>query len=470
MALEIAASHLENVAEQPVRAEPPADVRRTLLSQPLPEDGKSPEEILKFFEQYVLPHSRGNGHPGFMGWVMAPPAHMAVITEMPGAAMNTPCGGGNQSATYLEWNTIRWIKELLGYNAAGSHGIFVSGGSMANLTGIAAARHAAAQRAGWDMRRDGMRGAPDFRIYASSEVHLCVTKAAELMGLGRGAIVTIGTDDRYRMNVAELGSVIERDLNEGATPFCVVGNAGTVSTGAVDDLAAISALCQRHNLWFHIDGAYGAFATVDPERADLFRGMENADSIALDPHKWLSVPFDCGCILARSGQALRDCFSLIPPVIRQVNVAEDDLGAPHEYSFQLSRAFRALKVWASLAHVGARAFRATVQRQNAMAAELSATVEQAKDLELMAPTVLTIVCFRYVPASFGADTERVNELNRKIVAALQDEGRVYPSSTELNGRFAIRANIFHYATDQRDVNELLTSVRRHGAELASAGG
>ena len=466
MAIDVAARHLETVTERPIQPVPPKDVKDRLLNQPLPEEGQSPEDILSFLERHVMPHSRGNGHPGFMGWVISPPAHMAVLTELPSTAMDTTCGGGHQSATYLEWCAIRWIKELLGYNSPGSHGLFVSGGSMANMTAIAAARHAAAVRVGWEMRRDGMRGAPDFTVYASHEAHACLTKAVELMGLGSGAIRSIGTDDDYRIDIEELKSTIEKDVREGSVPFCVIGSAGTVNTGAVDDLAALADLCVEHELWFHVDGAYGAFGVVDPGRADLFRGLERADSLALDPHKWLSVPFDCGCVLVRDGQTLRDCFSLIPAVIRQVGVRDDDLGAPHEYGFQLSRSFRALKVWSTLSHVGAKAFRATVSRQNAMAADLAHVVEQADDLELLAPTSLSIVCFRYAPLAVAGDEERLNALNKEIVTLLQAEGRVYPSNTELGGRFAIRANIFHYAADRSDLDALVQGVRRHGEALS----
>lgn len=467
VALDIAAKHLQTVAKKPIQPMPPEEVKEQILNLPLPEQGRSPEDILKFLEKHILPYSRGNGHPGFMGWVISPPAHMAILTELPGVALDTPCGGGAQSATYLEWCAIGWIKQLLRFDIPGSHGLFVSGGSMANLTGIAAARHAACRRRGWNMRRDGMRGAPELTLYASGETHACVTRAAELMGMGNSCLRFVGTDGRYRMNLKELEQAIEADIARGAVPFCVVGNAGTVNTGAVDDLDAIAELCGRYNLWFHVDGAYGAFGAVDPARAHLFRGMERADSIALDPHKWLSVPFDCGCVLVRDERNLRECFSLVPAVIRQEELSDEDLGAPHEYSFQLSRAFRALKVWSTLSHVGVSGLRATISRQNALAAELSATIQRSGDLELLAPTSLSIVCFRYAPPGFAHNASRLNELNRQIVNALQSAGRVYPSSTELDGRFAIRANLFHYAVDREDVDALIAGVRRHGERLVS---
>ncbi len=339
-ALEIAARHLETVANQPIKPMPDAKVRQAILDQPLPREGQAPEDILAFMEHQIMPHARGNGNPGFMGWVISPPAHMAVLTELPGVAMDSPCGGGH-GATFLELTAIRWIKEMLGYDHPDSYGLFVSGGSMANLTALAAARHAAARKLGWNMRRDGMRNAPDFVVYTSRETHACVTKSMELMGMGHDAIRLIDTDDHYRMKIKMLREQIERDIEDGRVPFCVVASAGTVNTGAIDDLNAVADLCGQHGLWFHVDGAYGAFGALDPTKAEAFSGMTRADSIALDPHKWLSVPFDCGCVLVRDEKNLRDCFSLIPAYLRGNEAFGDGLGSPHEYSFQLTRAFRA---------------------------------------------------------------------------------------------------------------------------------
>tara|TARA_Y100001934_G_scaffold283395_1_gene402785 strand:- start:45 stop:1520 length:1476 start_codon:yes stop_codon:yes gene_type:complete len=466
MALDIASRHLESVAERPINPKPSKATQMVIQDQPLPQDGMTPEAILGFLEDNILPHARGNGHPGFMGWVISPPAHMAVLTELPGVAMDSPCGGGGQGATYLEWCVIRWIRELLGYDAPESHGLLVSGGSMANLTALAAARHATAKRLGWDMRRDGMRNAPDFTLYTSSETHACVTKSAELMGLGRNAIRNIDVNYNYHIDINALAEEIKKDIKEGKVPLCVVGSAGTVNTGAIDDLEALADLCEDKGIWFHVDGAYGAFGAIDPSKRDIFNGMTRADSIALDPHKWLSVPFDCGCVVVKDRANLRDCFSLIPAYIRSAEDIGDDLGSPHEYSFQLSRAFRALKVWSTLSHIGARGFRETVSRHNAMAAELAETVERAEDMELLAPTELSIVCFRYAPPALADDDDRLNAINRSIIRRLQAEGRVHPSHTELNGAFAIRANIFHYASDQSDLDALIDGVRRLGEDEA----
>ncbi len=463
--IELAARHLETVVELPIRPVPPEEVKSQLLDQPLPREGRSPEDMLAFLEQNMMPYSRGNGHPGYMGWVISPPAHMAVLTDLLGAAIDTNCGGGHPTATWLERCAIRWIKALLGYESPGSHGLLVSGGSMASLTAIAAARYAATRRAGWDIRQQGLCGGPDLVLYASRETHSCITKAVELMGMGQNAIRFVETDEQYGIELDALDAAVEEDIRGGRVPFCIVGNAGTANTGAVDNMAALADICERHGIWLHVDGSYGAFGVMDPQCANLFAGMERADSIALDPHKWLSTPFDCGCVLVRDRHVLRECFSLISPLIRQVGMDSDDLGAQHEYGLELSRSFRALKVWSVLSHVGVDGFRDTIIRQNAMAADLADYVQQSDELELLAPTVLSVVCFRYVPPTLDADDGRLNALNREIVVKLQAEGRVYPSSTELEGRFAIRANIFHYAADRSDVDALIQGVRRYGNEL-----
>ena len=463
--IEIAARHLETVVELPIRPVPPEEVKQQLLEQPLPLEGRSPADMLAFLEQNLMPYARGNGHPGYMGWVISPPAHMAILTDLLGAAIDTNCGGGHPAATWLERCAIRWIKALLGYESPDSHGLLVSGGSMANLNAIAAARYAAARRADWDIREQGMCGGPDLVLYASRETHSCVTKAVELMGMGQRAIRFLDTDEQYRIDLDALESAVAEDFRDGRVPFCIVGNAGTANTGAVDNLAALADICEKHDIWLHVDGSYGAFGVMDPRRADLFAGMDRADSIALDPHKWLSTPFDCGCVLVRDRHILRDCFSLMSPLIRQVGMDTDDLGAQHEYGLELSRSFRALKVWSVLSHVGVEGFRDTISRQNTMAADLADYVEQSDDLELLAPPVLSVVCFRYVPPDLDADEERLNALNKDIVVKLQAEGRVYPSSTELEGRFTIRANIFHYAADRSDVDTLIEDVRRYGGEL-----
>ena len=467
--VELANRHLREVMERPIAPNPAPDERRLLLDQPLPAAGADPDAILDFARDHILTHPRGNGHPGFYGWVISPPAHMPVLTEMLAAAMNAACGGGEHGAILLEMCVIRWIKELMGFDQSGAHGILVSGGSMASLTALAAARHRAAARLGWDIRADGLQAGPRLTLYAGGEVHACVKKSTELMGLGHRALRRIGTDTNFHVDLKELEQRIENDKKDGFVPFCVVGSAGTVNTGAVDDLDGLADIAERHGLWLHVDGAYGAFGALDPERSERFAGMARADSLALDPHKWMAVPIECGCTLVRDAANLRDAFSLIPPYIRVDGAyGIEGMGAPMEYGFQLTRGFRAFKVWSTLMHIGRDGLAQTVARHNRLAYYLKGLIQADGNLELLAPVELSIVCFRYAPADLTGDEKRLNELNKAILARLQADGESYPSQTLLGDRFAIRANIMHYATNERHIDRLVEQVLAIGLELRGA--
>jgi len=461
--------YLRDVMERPIEPDPPPAQCRLLLDQPLPATGTDPDAILDFARDHILPYARGNGHPGFFGWVISPPAHMPVLTEMLSAAMNVACGGGEHGAILLEHCVIRWIRELMGFDQPGGHGILVSGGSMASLTALAAARHRAAVKAGWDIRADGLQGGPRFTLYAGGEVHACVRKSAELMGLGHKALRSIGTDPDFHIDLNELEQQIEKDKKNGFTPFCIVGNAGTVNTGSVDDLDGLADIAARHDMWFHVDGAYGAFGALDPAQGARFAGMTRADSLALDPHKWMAVPIECGCTLVKDGANLRDAFSLIPPYIR-VDGAHgiDGKGPPMEYGFQLTRSFRAFKVWATLMHIGRDGLAQTVARHNRLARYLKAGIETERDLELLAPVELSIVCFRYAPQALKGDENRLNELNKAILSRVQSIGESFPSQTVLGGKFALRANVMHYATAEGHLDHLVEQVLEAGAALERA--
>ncbi len=467
--VELANRHLREVAELPMRPNPTPEEARVLTDQPLPQTGTDPDLILDFARDHILTHARGNGHPGFHGWVISPPAHMPVLTEMLSAALNAACGGGEHGAILLEQCVIRWIRQLMGFDQPGAHGILVSGGSMASLTALAAARHRAATRLGWDIRKDGLQGGPRLVLYGGEEVHACVKKSVELMGLGNQALRPVESDLKFHMNLEKLEERIVKDKKNGLDPFCVVASAGTVNTGAVDNLDTLADVAERHGLWLHVDGAYGAFGVLDPKAAPRFSGLTRADSLALDPHKWMAVPIECGCTLVRDGANLRDTFSLIPPYIRiEGNYDSDKIGPPLEYGFQLTRGFRAFKVWATLMHIGRDGLATTVARHNRLARYLRHLVETHADLELLAPVELSIVCFRYAPASLKGDDERLNNLNKSILARLQDDGETYPSQTLLNGKFAIRANIMHYATPEQHVERLVDLVCNAGEEFRRA--
>ena len=468
-AVDLAAEHLAGIRERPVFAPMSPEERIDLLEQPLPLCGITPGEILERFEQSVLPHPMGNGHPRFLGWANSPPSPIGVIADLVAAAMNPSCAGGDHAAIYVERAAVRWLMELVGFPTEDSMGLLVSGGSMASLTGLTAARHWAARRDGWDSRGDGLQEhrAP-LVLYLSAEGHTTMKKAAELLGLGGKYVRTIPVDSEFRMNLSALRAVIAEDRAAGCRPFCIAASAGTVSTGAIDPMNELADLCGEEDLWLHVDGAIGAIAVLDPEIALRFAGMERADSLSLDPHKWLSVPVECGCAMVRDGKLLRDTFSLVPPHVR-TEEGKGIGGLPwySEYGFQQSRGFRALKLWMTLLHLGREGVAELVQRQNRLAKRLAGLVDDASDFERMAPVELSIVCFRFVPVELRGDDARLDALNKAIMEAVQSGGEVFVTQVSIRGRFVLRANVFHYATTEEDLDDLIEVVRRTGRSLVN---
>jgi aromatic-L-amino-acid decarboxylase len=462
-ALKLVGDALYGVRQRPVAREMGAEARVQLSDLALPRAGISTDELLTFFEQHILPYPRGNGHPRFFGWVLSAPSHIGVLAELLGAAFNAPCGGEGHAAIYLEQAVGRWLMELLGFPVSGSYALLVSGGSMASASALAAARQWCADQDGWDVRRRGLQGAPrPLVIYQSARTHACIRRAAELLGFGSDALRTIPVDASHRMRVDLLASAVAADRAQGLRPMCVVGSAGTVDIGAVDPLDEIAELCAREGLWLHVDGAYGAPGVADPSKAHLYRGMERAHSLALDPHKWLSVPIECGCLIVRDAAHLRNAFSVSAPYLGQTTSL-----APMEYGFQFTRSFRALKVWATLAHLGREGLIAAISRQNTLADALAAHVSRAPELELMAPVTLSIVCFRYRPRDFAGDASALNALNLEVVRTIQREGHAFVTQTTLDEQLVIRASIMHHATNEADLAFLVEHVSELGARLSA---
>ncbi len=468
-AVDLAADHLAALPQGPVfRPLEPAH-RAALADQPLPAAPTDAGEILDRFAREVLPYPMGNGHPRFFGWVNSAPSPIGVVGELLAAAMNPSVAGGDHAAVFVEHAVVRWLMELVGFPAEGSTGLLVSGGSAASLTALAAARHAAAAADGHDVRAQGVRDGPPLVLYTSEEGHGALRKSAELLGLGGGSVRVVPVDAAFRLDVAALHRAIEDDRAAGRRPFCVAASAGTVNTGAVDPLVEIADACAEHRLWFHVDGAYGAPAVLDPEAAPLLRGLDRVDSLALDPHKWLSVPVECGCVLVRDAELLRSTFSLVPAYLRTEEGR--GFGGPpwfSEYGFQQSRGFRALKLWMTLLHAGRDGVAATVAGHRRLAARLAALVAEAPDLELLAPVPLSIVCFRASPPALAGDDAALDRLNRELVADLQAEGAVFVSGTRLRGREALRACILHHGTREADLVVLVDEVRRAAARRASS--
>jgi len=358
--------------------------------------------------------------------------------------------------------------ELIGYPIEDSMGLLVSGGSVATLIGLAAARHWAAARDGWSVRGEGLqRGRPPLVIYMSDQGHSSIQKAVELLGLGAEAVHSVPVDGQFRMDVPALRAGIAADRAAGRRPFCVAASAGTTGTGAIDPLADLADVCATERLWLHVDGAYGAIAAAVPSYRARYSGLERADSVALDPHKWLYVPVECGAVLVRDAQLLREAFSLVPPYLR----TEPDRGFGglpwfSEYGVQQTRDFRALKLWMTLQHLGRDGARGLVERHIALAQHLAGLVDAAPDLERLAPVELSVVCFRHAPAHLRGDDDGLNALNKRVMEEVQASGAAFLTQTTLRGRFALRACILHYDTTEADVAALVDVVRETGARLA----
>src|SRR5215472_229048 len=406
LVVEIATEYIEGIHEKPVYRPMTPSERQQLLFQQLPEHGRSPEALLDFFEQHILPHAMGNQHPRFAAWVNPAGAPIGMLAEFMASVMNPSAAGGDHAAIYVEHCVIRWLMELVDFPVEGSAGILVGGGSVASLYCLAVARQWAASKFGWNMREQGLQGNhPPLVLYISEEGHSCLRKASHLLGLGEPRIIPV--DTRYKMDLYALREAVLADRKEGRRPFCVVGSAGTVNTGAVDPLDELADFCEDQSLWLHVDGAYGAFGILDPNVSHLFTGLERADSVALDPHKWLATPIECSCAIVRQGDLLRETFSLVPPYLR----TEPDKGFGGmpwfaEYGFQQTRRFNALKLMWVIQQAGRAGLVAHVQRHNTLAQYMASLVDDVPTLELMAPVELSIVCFRYAPHSLREDDEQ----------------------------------------------------------------
>jgi glutamate/tyrosine decarboxylase-like PLP-dependent enzyme len=468
-AVDLVADYLAGIGTAPVFQPMTPAERATLMQQPFDAAGVAPEAVLDRFRTAVLPHAMGNGHPRFFGWVNSPPAPIGVVADFLAAALNPSCAGGDHAAIYVERAAVRWLMELIGFPTEGSMGLLASGGSAATLMALAAARHRAAREDGWSVRAEGLQHArPALCIYVSPAGHSCIQKAAEILGLGVQAIHRVAADARDRLDVGALRAAVAADRAAGKRPFCVAASAGTVGTGAIDPLAALADVCSAERLWLHVDGAYGAVGAALPSHRARYAGLERADSVALDPHKWLSVPVECGAILVRDGRLLRETFSLVPDYLR----TEPDRGFGglpwySEYGIQQTRGFRALKLWMTLQHLGRDGVRDLVARHLALARYLAGLVDAAPDLERLAEVELSIVCFRYAPRHLRGDDRALDALNKRVMEEVQASGAAFLTQTTLRDRFALRACVLHYATTESDLAALVDAVRAAGARLAA---
>ena len=441
--------------------ESPSVIRHALdANRGLPDAGTDPAALLERAAQLVFDHSLFNAHPRFWGYVTAGAAPIGILGELLAAAANPNCGAWFLSpmGSEIEGQTIRWIAEMLRY-PTDCGGLFVSGGNMANIVGFLAGR---AAKGGAEIRSKGVDG-KRLRAYCSAETHTWIQKAADIAGLGTESVRWIGVDEHFRIDVAALRTRIHEDIALGDKPFLVVGNAGTVSTGAVDDLKELATLCREFDIWFHVDGAYGAMAAVAPDASHLFAGVGEADSLAVDPHKWLYAPLEAGCALVRDVAKLRDAFSYHPAYYHFGVEATNyfDLGP------QNSRGFRALKVWLALQQVGREGYEQMIADDIRLSRAMFEAVSRHPELEAMTQG-LSIATFRYVPSDLDRDdqagAEYLNNLNREILTRLQQGGEAYLSNAVIRGKYALRACIVNFRTTLEDVEAVPELVVRIGRQ------
>ncbi|HYY34111.1 MAG TPA: pyridoxal-dependent decarboxylase [Gaiellaceae bacterium] len=452
------ANYLAELPSRSVWQPLPEALRKRLLELPLPENGAELDELAAFALDDVLSYPMGNGHPAFFGWVNPPPSHAGIALSLAAAAMNPSVVSGDHADVHLERAVVRWLAELVAYPHTPGAGLLTSGASAATIVCFAGARGCALASTGYDVRRDGLAGAPPLVSYVASEAHSCVPRALALLGLGSEAIYEVPLPGG-RLDEEALSVAIAADREIGALPMVIIASAGTVNTGAIDPLDAFADVAAAEGIWFHVDGAYGAFGVLDPSISERYRGMERADSLTLDPHKWLGVPVDAGCALVQRPDDLRDAFSLIPPYLRQDAGAE--VGTFAEYGLEQTRPFRALKTWATIAASGRAGIAARVSRANELARELASLIERAPELELAAPPQTSIVAFRAHPN--GCPAEKLEELNRALPQAVQARGRAFVTGTVYEGRETLRACILHPQTRSEHlvllVDEVLAAAR-----------
>jgi len=424
-----------------------------LPTKPIDFDG-----LLKVFRETIIPFSRQNAHPRMFGYVQSPGTPIAAFADLLASTLNAnlTVWRSAPAPVELERLAIDWIRQILGFNAEAG-GLFVSGGSMANFAALAAARQS----------KDYSSGR--LRVYASSETHFSIAKAAALLGIGRENVRHVAVDERFRIRVDDLIAKITADLEAGCVPFCVVANAGTVNTGAVDPLTEVRKVADRFKLWMHVDGSYGALAILAKSAHELFVGIERADSIALDPHKWLYLPVDVGCVIYRDPEIARAAFAHEAEYTRIIGEEADEAFAFWDYGPELSRRFRALKVWMLLKGVGLDSLAGAIESNLACARYLESMVQASDDFEMVAPVELSIFCCRHVPAQLRNESPQViDAFNERLLIALQRDGSSYLSNATLGGRFALRGCVLNYRTTLGDMEILLDDLRRVARSLMSS--
>jgi aromatic-L-amino-acid decarboxylase len=465
-AVDLVARYLDELPSKPVFVPVPPDRAAAISHAPWPSSGSPPDEILDAFAEQIAAFPFGNGHPRFYGWVNSPPIPIGIIADFLASSMNPSVAGGNHAAVYVEHAVINWFKELLGF-PAGAMGLLVSGGSMAAVTALAVARNRACQRSGWSVRENGVQNPPRrLVVYKGAEGHGCHQKAIELLGIGSRNLRIVACDSALRTDPASLEQMIVEDIGAGALPIAVIASAGTVNTAAIDPLGRVADICAAHDVWLHVDGAYGAPAILSAEYRQPLSEMSRADSIAIDPHKWMYTPFEAGVVLVKDAAAMRDTFSLIPPYLRTDGNVHGVQGPPwfSEFGMQQTRGFKALKVWMAIRSLGIEGYRELIDHDLRLAAYTAARIKTIPDIELYEPTSLSIVCFRFRQNVTG-DEDANTTLNKAVLERLQLGGKAFVSSTVVNNRFWLRACFVNPLATTEDVDILLDEVQGLARQL-----
>lgn len=453
--------YLRTVSDRPPWQPLPSSVRSALTSEPLPRVAQTAECAYDEFLTNVLPYTNGNRHPRFWGWIQGSGTPLGMMADMLAAGMNPHCAGLDQSSKLVELKVIAWLAELMGFPTDAS-GVLATGGTMANILGLAVARHA---RAGFDVRKDGMYGAEArLTIYASDEVHSWAQKAVELFGMGHASLRRVPVDKDFRMRVDALRDMIDADRLLGLRPICVIGTTGTVNSGATDDLKALADLCAEQELWFHVDGAFGALARLVPELAPALKGIERADSLAFDLHKWMYLPFEVACVLVRDRAAHEATFSVNPSYLRDEGRGVIAGGLPFaDRGIELTRNFKALKVWMSLKAHGVDTFSSAIALNVEQARRFGERIVKVPHVVLCAPVSLNIVCFRLAPPSLSP--EQQDALNKELLLRIQETGLAIPSGSKIDGRYVIRVACSNHRSTWEDFEMLATGVAKLASEI-----
>lgn len=453
--------YLRTIRERPAWKAMPEESKHR-FTQRLPYQPTDATEVYSDFLTHILPYNKGNVHPRFWAWVQGTGTPVSVFADMLAATMNANVTIGEQSAMYVDLQVVNWCREMMEYPETSS-GMLVSGASMANLTALLVARNTKLE----NVRKQGLQplsGPPV--MYCSTESHSCIDKAAEVMGLGKAGLRKIPVGGDYRMDVVQLRSQIQQDIAAGYLPFAIVGNAGTVNTGAIDPLSELSSIAKEFGLWFHVDGAFGALARLVPDYKPVLEAISRSDSVAFDLHKWMYIPYEVGCVLIRDRQQHQMAFSNTPAyLVQHERGLASGLESLNQYGIELSRGFKALKVWMAIRHYGMEAFIAQIQKNIEQAFYLEQGVKSNPALQLMAPVTLNIVCFRYIQD--GLSEEVLGAVNKEIVMRLQEEGIASPSYTMLGGKYCIRVAITNHRSKTEDFDLLLAEVMRLGKKTSN---